>query len=111
MAFPYLYLVIAVAFEVVGTSALKASEGFTRLLPSIIVVAGYAVSFFFLSLTLKAIPVGIAYAIWSALGIFLIAIIGWIVFGQRLDVPAILGLALIIAGVAVIQIFSKSVGH
>lgn len=108
---PYLYLIIAVAFETVGTSALKASEGFTRLWPTLLVVAGYGVSFFFLSLVLKSVPVGIAYALWSALGIFFIAIIGWIVFGQRLDFAAILGLALIIASVVVIQVFSSAVQH
>ncbi len=108
---PYLLLFIAIVFETVGTTALKASDGFSKLGPSVLVVVGYGISFFFLSLVLKTIPVGIAYAIWSALGIFLIAIIGWIVFGQRLDAPAILGLGLIIAGVVVIQVFSSAVQH
>jgi small multidrug resistance pump len=111
MPIHYVYLVIAVAFETVGTSALKASEGFTRLGPSLIVIVGYAVSFYFLSLTLKVIPVGIAYAIWSALGIFFITLIGWVVFRQRLDAPALIGLALIVAGVLVIQLFSRTTGH
>ncbi|MEM1431736.1 MAG: SMR family transporter [Pseudomonadota bacterium] len=107
----YVYLIVAVAFETIGTSALKASDGFTRVWPSLAVVVGYAISFYFLSLTLRAIPVGVAYAMWSALGIFFITLIGWVVFKQRLDAPALIGLALIVAGVAVIQVFSKSAGH
>lgn len=102
----YLYLAIAIVAEVIGTSALKAAEGFTRLLPSVVVIAGYGTAFYFLSLALKAIPVGIAYAIWSGVGVALITLIGWIVFKQRLDVPALAGLALIVAGVVVIQFFS-----
>ncbi len=111
MPVQYLYLVVAVAFETVGTTALKASDGFTRLWPSLIVIVGYAISFYFLSLTLRVIPVGVAYAMWSALGIFFITLIGWFVFKQRLDMPALVGLGLIVAGVAVIQIFSKTAGH
>ena len=107
----YLYLIGAIVFETVGTSALKASEGFTRLGPSILVIAGYGVSFYLLSLTLSVIPVGIAYAVWSALGVVLITLIGWVVFGQRLDPPALVGLGLIILGVVVLQVFSKSTGH
>lgn len=107
----YVYLVIAVACEVVATSALKASEGFTRLVPSVAVVVGYGVAFFLLSLTLKTIPVGIAYALWSGLGIVFIAIIGVVVFHQNLDLPAIAGLGLILAGVLVVNLLSKSVGH
>lgn len=107
----YLLLVIAVVFETVGTTALKASDGFTRLVPSLVVVVGYAVSFYFLSLTLRTIPVGVAYGMWSALGVFLIALIGWAAFGQKLDLPAVLGLALIVSGVVVIQVFSKTAGH
>jgi len=103
---PYLYLAIAIVAEVIGTSALKAAEGFTRPLPSLIVIAGYAVAFYFLSLSLKTIPVGIAYAIWSGVGVALITLIGWIVFKQRLDAPALAGLALIVAGVVVIQMYS-----
>lgn len=102
----YLYLAIAIVAEVIGTSALKAAEGFTRLLPSLVVIAGYSTAFYFLSLALKAIPVGIAYAIWSGVGVALITLIGWIVFKQRLDAPALAGLALIVAGVVVIQFFS-----
>ena len=102
----YLYLAIAIVAEVIGTSALKAAEGFTRPLPSLVVVVGYGAAFYFLSLALKVIPVGIAYAIWSGVGVALITLIGWVVFKQRLDAPALVGLALIVAGVVVIQFFS-----
>ena len=107
----WLFLSIAIVSEVVATSALKASNGFTQLWPSLLVVAGYAIAFFFLSLTLRTIPVGVAYAIWSGAGIVLIALIAWLVFGQSLDIPAIIGLALIIAGVVVLQLFSKLAVH
>ena len=103
----YLYLAIAIVAEVIGTSALKAAEGFTRLLPLLVVVIGYGVAFYFLSLALKTIPVGIAYAVWSGVGVALITLIGWLVFKQRLDPPALAGLALIVAGVVLIQ-FSSS---
>ena len=108
---PYLYLILAVAAETIGTSALQASQQFSRLGPSIIVVIAYAVAFWLLSLTLRSLPVGVAYAIWSGLGIFFIALIGWIVFGQRLDLPAIMGMALILAGIVVIQLFSGTARH
>lgn len=107
----YLYLTIAIVAEVIATSALKASEGFTNLIPSLIVTVGYGVAFYFLSLVLKTIPVGIAYAIWSGLGIVLISIIGLVLFQQKLDVAAIIGMGLIIAGVVVINVFSTSVSH
>lgn len=103
---PYLYLAIAILAEVIGTSALKASEGFSRLLPSLVVVAGYGTAFYFLALALRVIPVGIAYAIWSGVGVALITLIGWFVFKQRLDAAALAGVALIVAGVVVIQLFS-----
>ena len=102
----YLYLAIAIVAEVIGTSALKAAEGFTRPLPSLVVIVGYGAAFYFLSLALKAIPVGIAYAIWSGVGVALITLIGWVLFKQRLDAPALAGVALIVAGVVVIQFFS-----
>ena len=105
----WLFLSIAIVSEVIATSALKASEGFSRLWPSLIVVAGYATAFYFLSLTLKTLPIGVVYAIWSGVGIALIALIGWLVFGQSLDAAAIIGLLLIIAGVVVINVFSKTV--
>ncbi|SEK40599.1 SMR family transporter [Nitrosovibrio tenuis] len=107
----WLFLSIAIVSEVLATSALKSSNGFTQLWPSLVVVAGYAAAFFFLSLTLRAIPVGIAYAIWSGAGIVLITIIGWLVLGQALDFPAVIGLALIITGVVILNVFSKSVAH
>jgi small multidrug resistance pump len=108
---PWLFLSIAIISEVVATSALKSSNGFSQFWPSLVVVAGYTAAFFFLSLTLRTIPVGVAYAIWSGAGIVLITVIGWLVLGQPLDVPAIVGLALIIGGVVILNVFSKSVTH
>jgi small multidrug resistance pump len=102
----WLYLSIAIVSEVVATSALKAADGFTRLTPSIVVVAGYAIAFWCLSSTLRTIPVGVAYAIWSGAGIALITLIAWVVYGQSLDAPALIGLALIVAGVAVLNVYS-----
>lgn len=107
----WLYLLGAIVCEVAATSALKASAGFTRLWPSLIVGLGYASAFYLLSLTLRTIPVGVAYAIWSGLGVALIGLTGWLFLGQTLDKPAMLGMALIVAGVLVIQLFSKSTGH
>ncbi|WP_110685967.1 DMT family transporter [Salinicola aestuarinus] len=103
----YLLLALAVVAEVIATSSLKASAGFTRLVPSIAVVVGYALSFYALSLVLKVLPVGITYAIWAGLGIVLVTLIGIVVFGERPDLPAYLGMGLIIAGVGVIQVFSR----
>ncbi len=105
------YLAIAIISEVLATSALKASDGFTRLYPSIIVVVGYSSAFYFLSLTLRTIPVGIAYAVWSGVGVVLISLVGWILYGQRLDAPAFIGIGLIAAGVVVLNVFSKAVAH
>lgn len=107
----YAMLVLAIVFEVLGTSAMQAAQHFTRLLPTLMMVVCYAVAFYFLSYTLKVIPVGIAYAIWSGLGIVLISLAGYLVFGQKLDFAAILGLGLIIAGVVVLNLFSKSTFH
>jgi small multidrug resistance pump len=107
----HLYLFIAIVGEVAATSALKAAEGFTRLLPSIVVVVGYGIAFYFLSLVLKTIPVGIAYAVWSGLGIAMITVIGAILFKQIPDLPAIFGMSFIIAGVAIINLFSKTVSN
>lgn len=107
----YIYLTIAIIAEVIATSALKASEEFTRLTPSIIVALGYSVAFYMLSLCLKDIPVGIAYAVWSGLGIVLVTLIAWFLYGQKLDAPALIGLGLIIAGVATIQLFSNASAH
>jgi small multidrug resistance pump len=107
----YLYLIMAVGFEVIGTAALQASEQFTRPKPLILTAIGYAAAFYFLSLVLRTMPVGIAYAIWSGLGVVLITLVGLIWFGQKLDMPAIAGLALIVAGVAIINLFSRTVAH
>lgn len=107
----YLFLAIAIVAEVIATSALKASDGFTRLNPSLIVVSGYVIAFYCLALALRVIPVGVAYAIWAGMGIVLIAIAAWIIFQQHLDAAAIIGMALIIAGVVVINVFSKTRVH
>ena len=107
----YFYLAIAIMTEVVATSALKSSEEFTRLGPSILVVVGYSASIYFLALVLKTIPVGIAYAIWAGMGIALIAIVGAILFRQIPDAPAIIGMILIVSGVVIINVFSKTVSH
>lgn len=107
----WLYLAIAIVCEVVATSALKATEGFTRWQPSAMVVLGYGLAFFFLSLTLRSIPVGIAYAIWAGAGVVLVSIAGWLLYQQALDLAAILGIGLIVAGVLVINLFSKVVVH
>lgn len=108
---PYLFLAIAVVSEVIATSMLKSTEGFTRLIPSLGVTAGYVCAFYFLSLTLRTMPVGIAYAIWAGVGVALVAAVAWLVHGQRLDLPAVIGMALIIAGVVILNLFSKSVSH
>ncbi len=107
----YCILFIAIIFETIATSFLKQSEQFTKLWPTVFTIVGYLGAFYCLSLVLKSIPVGIAYAIWSGIGIVLISIIGKVVYKQHLDLPAILGLGLIVAGVIVINVFSKSVSH
>lgn len=107
----YLLLFIAICAEVIATSALKASEGFTKLWPSVIVTIGYVIAFYCLSLTLRTMSVGVAYAIWSGVGIVLVAGAGVILYGQKLDMPAIVGLGLIIAGVLVVNLMSSSVSH
>lgn len=107
----WLYLTIAILSEVVATSALKASAGFTRLYPSILVVGGYALAFYFLSLTLRTIPVGVAYAVWSGAGVVLVCLVGWWVYGQKLDLAAAAGIALIVAGVLVLNLVSKATSH
>lgn len=108
---PYVILFFAVLAETIGTTALQASQQFTRLWPSVIVVLGYGISFWLLAMALKYMPVGVVYAIWSGLGIVLIAIIGFVVFRQSLDTPAILGIAMIMAGIVVIQLFSNTAPH
>ncbi|MFD1702421.1 DMT family transporter [Methylopila henanensis] len=107
----WLYLTAAILCEVFATSAMKTTEGFTRLGPSILTILGYAVAFYFLSLTLRTIPIGVAYAVWSGAGIVLISLVGWLAFGQKLDAPAIAGVGLIVAGVVVLNLFSKAGAH
>lgn len=107
----WLFLFAAILSEVTATSSLKASAGFTKVIPSVIVVVGYGLSFYFLSLVLKAIPIGIAYAVWAGLGIVLLALVGWVFWGQTLDTPALIGIALILAGVIIMNVFSKAVAH
>ncbi|WP_419781451.1 DMT family transporter [Maridesulfovibrio sp.] len=107
----YVNLIIAIVFEVVATSALKASEGFTKLIPSLIVIVGYVATFYFFSLVLKTMPVGVAYAIWCGLGIVLVTLMGIFLYGQTPDLPAVLGMGLILSGVCVINYFSKTIVH
>ncbi|ABG32245.1 QacE family quaternary ammonium compound efflux SMR transporter [Roseobacter denitrificans] len=111
MPLHYLYLILAVLFETIGTTALQASQQFTRTGPTIVVVIAYGLAFFLLGLTLKYMPVGVVYAIWSGLGIVFIACIGFVVFGQRLDLPAIIGLGLILSGILVIHLLSNTTQH
>lgn len=107
----YLYLSIAIIAEVTATSALKASAEFTKLIPSLIVVIGYIVAFYFMTLVLRYIPIGITYAVWAGVGIVLVVIVGAILYGQIPDIPAVIGMGLIISGVVVIHVFSRTVGH
>jgi small multidrug resistance pump len=107
----YVFLSIAIIAEVIATSALKASNGFTNLLPSVLVVVGYCVAFYCLSLTLRTIPVGIAYAIWSGAGIVLVSLIGWALYGQKLDFWALVGIGFILAGVLIVNLLSRSAAH
>lgn len=107
----YLILLLAIICEVVATGALKQTEQFTRLVPSLISITGYAVAFYLLSIVTRSIPLGIAYAIWSGAGIVLVALVGWVVFKQHLDLPAIIGIGMILGGVVVINLFSESAGH
>jgi len=107
----YIYLAIAIVAEVIATSALKSSAGFSKLLPSTLVVAGYGTAFYFLSLTLRTMPIGIVYAVWSGVGVALISVIGWLVFKQSLDLAAITGIALIVLGVVILNVFSKVSAH
>lgn len=104
----YAWLGIAIVAEVIATTALKASDGFSKALPSIISAGGYSLAFYCLSHSMKTVPVGIGYAIWSGIGIVLITLLAWVLFKQRLDLPAVLGMGLILAGVLVINLFSKA---
>lgn len=107
----YLFLAMAVVCEVVATSALKASDEFTKLYPSLLVIVGSGLAFYFMTLVLRTIPLGITYAIWSGLGIVLVSIVGFFIYKESPDLPAIIGMGLIISGVVIIQVFSKTVSH
>lgn len=107
----YLLLFVAIVAEVVATSALKAAKNFTRPIASLLVVAGYGVAFTCLSMTLKTLPLGVAYAIWSGVGTALVAIVGWLVYKQQLDLPAVVGISLIVIGTIVLNLFSKVAAH
>ncbi|NNF97534.1 MAG: multidrug efflux SMR transporter [Halobacteria archaeon] len=107
----YFYLAIAIIAEVAATSALKASAEFTRLVPSLIVIVGYGIAFYFMTLVLRSIPVGITYAVWAGLGIVLVTIVGAILYKEIPDIPAVIGIGLIVAGVIVINVYSKTIGH
>jgi small multidrug resistance pump len=111
MYWNYAWLLVAILFEVLATTALKETQGFTRLVPSLVTVAGYALAFYFLSLPLRTMPVGVVYAIWSGAGIILVTVIGWNWFRQALDFPALLGMGFILVGVVIINIFSKTLTH
>lgn len=107
----WFFLFTAIISEVIATSALNSSDGFSKLGPSIIVVVGYGIAFYCLGLTLRVIPMGVVYAIWSGIGIVLITTVGWVMFNQKLDAPALIGIGLITAGVIVMNVFSKTMGH
>jgi small multidrug resistance pump len=107
----WLYLTIAITGEIIGTTALKSSNGFTNMTGSLVAVAGYAVAFYFLALVLKTVPVGVAYAIWSGAGVAIVALIGLVAFGQKLDLAGIIGISLIVAGVIVLNVFSSTTAH
>ena len=107
----WLFLLVAIVSEVIATSSLKSSEGFSRFWPSVVVVIGHGIAFYCLALTLRVIPMGVVYAIWSGIGIVLITVVGWFLFDQKLDLPALLGIGLIAAGVVVMNVFSKTMGH
>lgn len=107
----YLYLAIAIAAEVIATTSMKAIDGFSKPLPLLLVVGGYGIAFWMLTLVVRTIPVGVAYAIWAGLGIVLVSVAAMFIYQQKLDLPAVLGMGLIVSGVVVIQLFSGSTGH
>ncbi|MDH4563304.1 multidrug DMT transporter [Pseudomonas taiwanensis] len=107
----YIYLAIAIAAEVIATTSMKAIDGFNKPLPLILVIGGYAIAFWMLTLVVRSIPVGIAYAIWAGLGIVLVSVAALVLYQQKLDAPAVLGMGMIVSGVVVIQLFSNSTGH
>lgn len=107
----WIFLSAAIVAEVIATSSLKASEGFTRLWPSLIVLVGYAAAFYLLALTLRTIPVGVAYAVWSGAGVVLVTLVAWLIYGQKLDPPALIGIAFIVTGVMILNLFSEAGTH
>jgi small multidrug resistance pump len=107
----YIYFAAAIVSEVIATSSLKASEEFTKLIPSLMVIIGYSISFYLVTLVLRTIPIGITYAIWSGVGIVLVALVGAIIYKQIPDIPAVLGMGLIVAGVIIINVYSKTLVH
>lgn len=107
----WIFLSAAIVAEVIATSSLKASEGFTRLWPSLIVVVGYAAAFYLLALTLRTIPVGVTYAVWSGAGVVLVTLVAWLIYGQKLDLPTLIGIAFIVTGVMILNLFSKAGTH
>jgi small multidrug resistance pump len=109
--FTYLTLFAAIVAEVIATTALSRSESFTRLWPSIVTIVGYALAFWLLSFPVRTIPVGVVYALWSGLGILLISAVSWLWYGQKLDLPAVVGLAFILGGVLIVNLFSKTISH
>jgi small multidrug resistance pump len=107
----WVFLFLAIVSETVATSTLKSCEGFSRLWPTVVTVVGYLLAFYFLAQTLRTIPVGIAYAIWSGVGVVLITLVGWLIYGQKLDTPALIGMGLIVSGVIVMNVFSTTTGN
>ncbi|MFM9836482.1 MAG: DMT family transporter [Methylophilaceae bacterium] len=107
----WLALAIAIVAEVIATSTMKATNEFTRFWPSLVVVLGYGTGFYFMTISMRVLPIGIMYAIWSGVGILVVSLMGWVIYRQALDIPAIIGMGLIVAGVVVINVFSKSIGH
>ncbi|XKH59790.1 multidrug efflux SMR transporter [Halomonas sediminis] len=107
----FVYLILAIIAEVVATSALKASSGFTQPVPTLVVVVGYGLAFYLLSLVLRSLPVGLAYAIWAGLGIVLVTVVGMVVYGEKPDLPAVIGIGFIVVGVVTLQLFSNMTVH
>lgn len=107
----YYYLAIAICAEVIATVSMKAVKGFSTPLPLLLVIVGYGIAFWMLTLVVRSVPVGVAYAVWAGMGIVMVSVAALFIYGQKLDVPAMLGMALIVLGVVVIQLFSKTAGH
>jgi len=107
----WLALAIAIVAEVIATSTMKATNEFTRFWPSVVVILGYGTGFYFMTISMRVLPIGIMYALWSGVGILVVSIMGWVIYRQALDIPAIIGMSFIVAGVVIINVFSKSIGH